>query len=52
MAEQARVKAEWQMPLTAGFFAQAVTGIGLEQVVEAADAITRDQVVGRPLVKL
>ncbi|MBL0624716.1 MDR family oxidoreductase [Aeromonas veronii] len=38
--------------LPASFFAQAVTEIGLEQVVEAAEAITQGQIAGRTLVKL
>lgn len=38
--------------LPASFFAQAVTEIGLEQVVEAAEAITLGQIAGRTLVKL
>ncbi|WP_421352068.1 MDR family oxidoreductase [Aeromonas veronii] len=38
--------------LPASFFAQAVTEIGLEQVVEAAEAITQGQIAGRALVKL
>jgi acrylyl-CoA reductase (NADPH) len=38
--------------LPARFFAQAVTEIGLEQVVEAAEAITLGQIAGRALVKL
>lgn len=38
--------------LPACFFAQAVTEIGLEQVVEAAEAITQGQIAGRTLVKL
>ncbi|MGL5462194.1 MAG: oxidoreductase, partial [Aeromonas veronii] len=38
--------------LPASFFEQAVTEIGLEQVVEAAEAITQGQIAGRTLVKL
>ena len=38
--------------LPASFFAQAVTEIGLEQVVEAAEAITQGRVAGRTLIKL
>ena len=38
--------------LPASFFAQPVTEIGLEQVVEAAEAITLGQIAGRTLVKL
>ncbi|MDF2275043.1 oxidoreductase, partial [Aeromonas caviae] len=38
--------------LPARFFDQAVNEIALEQVVEAAEAITLGQVAGRTLVRL
>lgn len=55
MCPLARRQLAWQRlarDLPASFFAQAVTEIGLEQVVEAAEAITLGQVAGRTLVKL
>ena len=41
-----------QQIMTSRSFAQAVTEIGLEQVVAAAEAITLGQIAGRTLVKL
>ncbi|BCS49754.1 quinone oxidoreductase [Aeromonas jandaei] len=55
MCPLARRQLAWQRlarDLPASFFAQAVTEIGLEQVVEAAEAITLGQIAGRTLVKL
>lgn len=55
MCPLARRQLAWQRlarDLPASFFAQAVTEIGLEQVVEAAEAITQGQIAGRTLVKL
>ncbi|WP_349920385.1 acrylyl-CoA reductase (NADPH) [Aeromonas veronii] len=55
MCPLARRQQAWERlarDLPARFFEQAVTEIGLEQVVAAADAITRGQVAGRTLVKL
>ena len=55
MCPLARRQLAWQRlarDLPASFFEQAVTEIGLEQVVEAAEAITLGQVAGRTLVKL
>ena len=55
MCPLARRQLAWQRlarDLPASFFAQAVTEIGLEQVVEAAEAITRGRVAGRTLIKL
>lgn len=55
MCPLARRQQAWQrlaQDLPASFFEQAVTEIGLEQVVEAAEAITQGQVAGRTLVKL
>ena len=55
MCPLARRQLAWQRlarDLPASFFAQAVTEIGLDQVVEAAEAITLGQVAGRTLVKL
>ncbi|WP_425935638.1 MDR family oxidoreductase [Aeromonas rivipollensis] len=55
MCPLARRQLAWQRlarDLPASFFAQAVTEIGLEQVVEAAEAITQGRVAGRTLIKL
>ncbi len=55
MCPLARRQLAWQRlarDLPASFFAQAVTEIGLEQVAEAAEAITQGQIAGRTLVKL
>ncbi|WP_429183178.1 MDR family oxidoreductase [Aeromonas rivipollensis] len=55
MCPRARRQLAWQRlarDLPASFFAQAVTEIGLEQVVEAAEAITQGRVAGRTLIKL
>ncbi|AUZ77492.1 MULTISPECIES: acrylyl-CoA reductase (NADPH) [unclassified Aeromonas] len=55
MCPLARRQLAWQrlaLDLPASFFAQAVTEIGLEQVTEAAEAITQGQIAGRTLVKL
>ncbi|MEV3831867.1 MDR family oxidoreductase [Aeromonas allosaccharophila] len=55
MCPLARRQLAWQRlarDLPASFFAQAVTEIGLEQVVAAAEAITQGQIAGRTLVKL
>ncbi|UNU89770.1 MDR family oxidoreductase [Aeromonas dhakensis] len=55
MCPLARRQLAWQRlarDLPASFFAQAVTEIGLEQVVEAAEAITQGKIAGRTLVKL
>ncbi|MCH7377972.1 oxidoreductase [Aeromonas sp. MR19] len=55
MCPLARRQLAWQRlarDLPASFFAQAVTEIGLEQVVEAAEAITQGRIAGRTLVKL
>ncbi|OCA60180.1 quinone oxidoreductase [Aeromonas piscicola] len=55
MCPLARRQLAWQRlarDLPASFFAQAVTEIALEQVVEAAEAITQGRIAGRTLVKL
>ncbi|MFM7969857.1 MDR family oxidoreductase [Aeromonas sp. A-5] len=55
MCPRARRQLAWQRlarDLPASFFAQAVTEIGLEQVVEAAEAITQGRIAGRTLIKL
>ncbi|ATL97783.1 oxidoreductase [Aeromonas sp. CA23] len=55
MCPLARRQLAWQRlarDLPARFFAQAVTEIELEQVVEAAEAITQGRIAGRTLVKL
>ena len=55
MCPLARRQLAWQRlarDLPASFFAQAVTEIGLEQVAEAAEAITQGKIAGRTLVKL
>ncbi|MDW4563637.1 MDR family oxidoreductase [Aeromonas rivipollensis] len=55
MCPLARRQLAWQRlarDLPASFFTQAVTEIGLEQVVEAAEAITQGRVAGRTLIKL
>ncbi|TNI68968.1 MDR family oxidoreductase [Aeromonas media] len=55
MCPLARRQLAWQRlarDLPASFFAQAVTEIGLEQVVEAAEAITQGRVAGRTLIRL
>ncbi|WP_404839776.1 MDR family oxidoreductase [Aeromonas media] len=55
MCPLARRQLAWQRlarDLPTSFFTQAVTEIGLEQVVEAAEAITQGRVAGRTLIKL
>ena len=52
LARRQQAWARLARDLPARFFEQAVTEIGLEQVVAAAEAITQGRVAGRTLVKL
>ena len=52
LARRQQAWARLARDLPASFFEQAVTEIGLEQVVTTAEAITLGQVAGRTLVKL
>ncbi|MCH7373268.1 MDR family oxidoreductase [Aeromonas sp. MR16] len=52
LARRQQAWARLARDLPASFFEQAVTEIGLEQVVATAEAITLGQVAGRTLVKL